>query len=784
MAVGQADNRWWLDVLEHGRGQRLTPQLFDIDWTSRRSCPEGQGARPLSSARPMQEALAAGDLQLRRDPSRRVELSPSGLMMPICFPIRPEDQHALEGEAELRTQPGSILADDAEGRAAPARPCSNASPTAWRGGSTAGDEINWRRFFDIIELAARPKVERARGVRPDPCPAARASTAEGLIDGVRVDHVDGLADPAAYCRRLRAALDLAESHRPADAAPGPAYFVVEKILAQGERLSPDWRTDGTTGYDYMNDAAALLHDREGEAALTDLWVRVSGRSGAFEDEERRARLETVERSFAGQREACVRAFHGVARSDLSTRDLTAGMIRRALNTLLSVFPAYRSYGTGVSAPASDTGLLAVAIGRARAYAAPGETPVLERIAAWLRGEGPGDPDLRAVAVRRFQQLSAPVAAKAVEDTAFYRYGRLLSRDDVGSDPARLAMSVDDMHAANASRAADFPHAMLTTATHDHKRGEDVRARLAVLSERPQSWADAVMRWDTLNRPIAADVDPLDLYPLYQTLVGAWPLDLSPDDVAGLDHFRERVARWWRKALREAKLNSSWAAPDEAYEGVCDSFLAAALGSEAFLDDLAGFAQEIAPAGAVNGLSQALLRCTAPGVPDLYQGAEGWDLSLVDPDNRRPVDYGRRQADLADAAEFDDLLATWRDGRVKQRVIASALDLRRRWPEVFRDGDYTPLEVEGARSGHVIAFLRRAEGRCVLVAAALNVDGQVSPDDLGLAAPILEAVGVVLPKALTGSAAINVLTNRPLSLTHTLVGSELFARAPGALLAIP
>ena len=772
MAVGQADNRWWLDVLKHGPAGKHA-ELFDIDWSPADPALRGKVAAPFLGG-PYAEVLASGALRLKRDD--RTGGWAVWAYDAHTFPLRPEDQEALAAEAD-----GAPSFDPAteEGRAAlHALLERQHHRLAWW--KTAGDEINWRRFFDITELAG-VQVERDEVFDLIHALPLRLYE-EGLIDGVRCDHVDGLADPAGYCRKLRAALDERQRRRPADAEPGPAYFVVEKILAQGERLAPEWRTDGTTGYDYMNEAAALLHDPSGEEALTELWVEVSGRPGAFEDEERRARLETLRRSFSGQREACVRAFHHVARSDLSTRDLTQGMIRRGLNTLLSVFPAYRTYGTGLSAPPSDAPLLARALERAKPYVAPGEEPVLERIAAWLAGEGPGDEAMRAVAVRRFQQLSAPVSAKAVEDTAFYRYGRILSRDDVGSDPARLAASVQHMHEANAERAQTFPHAMLTTATHDHKRGEDVRARLAVISERTQAWAQRVRRWGELNAALSGGVEPLDLYPLYQTLVGAWPLDLSPSDRGGLRTFRDRVAGWWRKALREAKLNSSWAAPDESYEAACQTFLEAALDpgrSAAFLADLTGFVEEIAPAGALNGLVQALLRCTAPGMPDLYQGCEGWDLSLVDPDNRRPVDYAARQGWLGQDVDFAALLRSWRDGRVKQRLIAKLLDLRRRRPELFASGDYLPLSVEGTGADRVFAFVRQGGEAAVLVAAPLRSAGSVSPADLVLGAEATSSTWIQLPSDIAGRPARDELVQRERPAAARLSATDMFSTVPFA-----
>ncbi|MDB5717315.1 MAG: treY, partial [Sphingomonas bacterium] len=542
------------------------------------------------------------------------------------------------------------------------------------------------------------------------------------------DHVDGLADPVGYCRTLRARLDALAGERPSNVPPGPAYLVIEKILARGERLSPDWQTDGTTGYEYMNEAAALLHAPEGEAVLTDYWHALSARPPAFETEEEAARREILLRHFSGQLDATVHAFHRVARSDLPTRDIAAGAIRRALIALLAVFPAYRTYGTGEWAPSSDAALLAPALERAKSRAAPGERPMIDTIAGWLGGIGSGDPELRRDAVRRFQQLSAPVSAKAVEDTAFYRYLRLISRNDVGSDPDRLSASIAEFHAASVERAATFPHALLTTATHDHKRGEDVRARLAVLSELAPEWVERAAHWRALNARHGEGIDPADEYQLYQTLVGAWPLDLSPEDQSGIAAFADRVSGWQQKALREGKLRSSWTAPDEAYEAACEDFLRACLDvsrSSAFLADLTGFVKRIAPAGAMNGIVQAVLRCTVPGVPDLYQGAEYWDLSLVDPDNRRPVDFATRQAAAAQAAGASELLATWRDGRVKQAAIVEALHLRREHPALFLDGGYEPLDIRGSRAANVIAFVRRHGDEAILVAAALRCAGAVA-----------------------------------------------------------
>jgi (1->4)-alpha-D-glucan 1-alpha-D-glucosylmutase len=319
---------------------------------------------------------------------------------------------------------------------------------------------------------------------------------------------------------------------------------------------------------------------------------------------------------------------------------------------------------------------------------------------------------------RFQQLSAPTAAKSVEDTSFYRYGRLLSRNEVGSNPGQFSVPVAAFHAACLERSKKLPGAMLATATHDHKRGEDTRARLAVLSEIPAEWETALNRWMRLNAIIRKDNAPsaADEIMLYEILVAAWPLGLRGDDAEGIAAFAERVAAWQVKSLREAKLFSEWAAPDESYEGACKEFLSGALdGSRAVLGEIVAFAERISTAGAINGLSQTLLRLTTPGVPDLYQGTEFWDQSLVDPDNRRPVDYPAREAALKANQAPAALLAEWRSGAVKQGIIARALKFREARPEIFAHGDYRKLEAEGPAAAHVLAFARQYKGKTIVVA---------------------------------------------------------------------
>ncbi len=659
MGVAGGENAWWNDVLTHGETSEYA-RYFDIDWRERLVLP--------ILGDPLAETIATDALKVEQVDGRYV-LEAYGEHR---LPLRDEDQ------ATAATDDIAALVDRQHYRLA-----------SWR---VANDELNWRRFFTINDLA---------GLRVEDPVVFDATHAlyfrlygEGLIDGVRVDHVDGLSDPAGYCRKLRARLDAIE--RPADAHAGPAYVVIEKILADDESLSTDWGVDGTSGYDFMEQVTALLHAPTGAEPLAKLWADISGRSADFAPEELRAREELLAWQFDAQHRRCVEAFDALARSTPDCDGLTAGMLHRAIERLLWVFPVYRTYGTGDAAPAADAAIRDTVRQRIAAFVPPGEGAVVDRILGWLAGEGSGDTALAAEAVRKFQQLSAPIAAKAVEDTAFYRYGRLLSRNDVGFDAARMALDIDAFHAAMTDRARNWPSAMLATATHDHKRGEDVRVRLAVVSEIPDLWRARVEHWLTLAAPFAEQVDTADVYMLLQTLFGAWPAKLSAWDQKGLSAYAERIVAWQEKALREAKLRSSWEAPDEAYEARCHDLARALLDpdrSSDFIDDLAGFVYRIAPAADANSLAQVVLRYTVPGIPDLYQGTEIADLSLVDPDNRRPVDYRSLQGALRNGAQ------------PKMALIAQLLAFRREYPALFATGGYEPIAVTGDRADHVIAFRR-------------------------------------------------------------------------------
>ncbi|HEF4759997.1 TPA: malto-oligosyltrehalose synthase [Pseudomonas putida] len=758
MAVGGSDNPWWLDLLEWGR---LSPygEFFDIQWHSPDPLMEGQLLLPFLGS-DYGIALQDGTLPLRFDARHGVfHVEHYEHHFPICPSHYGEllmadaeslkslgdrfstlsyqtDAHSLaqplkDELRELARDPRmrQVIEDNLkrydtltpEGfqRLHQLLERQSYRLASWR---TAADDINWRRFFDINELGGL-RVER-----PAVFEATHAKifqlVADGLIDGLRIDHIDGLADPRAYCRKLRRRVD--------SLAPGRHLPIhVEKILGEGETLHRDWSVDGTTGYEFMNQVSLLQHDPQGEQTLGQLWHRHSERPADFNEEARLARQQILNGSLAGDFESVAQALLQVARDDLMTRDLTLGAIRRALQELIVHFPVYRTYISPLGRSAQDEVFFQQAMEGARQTLGEADWPVLDHLARWLGGEpwrnrpaGRMRKRLKHACVR-FQQLTSPAAAKAVEDTAFYRSAVLLSRNDVGFSTEQFSAPVVEFHAACAQRLAEFPDNLLATATHDHKRGEDTRARLAVLSERGQWYAEQIGLWRALARALRNDDQTPsagDELILFQALLGSWPLDLRSDDQPALQAYAERVCQWQRKALREAKLQSSWSAPNEAYEQAGEAFVQGLLlkpEGELLRSALGKAAQVISVPGALNGLAQTLLRMTVPGVPDLYQGNDYWDFTLVDPDNRRPVDYASRQQSLQQPVDLPDLLANWRDGRIKQRLIARTLNLRAEYPALFRQGMYHPLDVVGSQAHRVLGFVREHEGKRAVVIVPLR-----------------------------------------------------------------
>ena len=479
MAIGTG-NRWWMDVLANGRLSNYA-KYFDIDWRPANPALRDKMLLPILG-RSYGEALAAGEISLQAA-GKSLVIRHFDHELPVAnadslrskIELAAFDPATVEGRQRLHQ-----LLEEQHYRLA-----------WWR---VANDEINWRRFFDISELAAI-RVEDGEVFG-----AVHAKLfslyAEGLIDGVRVDHIDGLTQPESYCKKLRGRLRELEKDRPDGSPRGPAYFVVEKILAHNESLVKSWETDGTTGYDFMDQVSLLFHMEAGERPLRRLWRRVSERPEDFATEEEVARRQVLQRSFSAQKVALARALNQIGQGSLTTRDITYAAICRVLTEILVHFPVYRIYARPHHSTPSDQYFLSQAVDRAKTTCLPSDEWLVETIGEQLLGQNIGaDADaLQAVAMARFQQLSAPLCAKAVEDTAFYRYGRLLSRNDVGFDAGLFALPLSEFHRKMQQRAVSLPHSMLATATHDHKRGEDVRARLAVLSEVAEEWTKAVERW--------------------------------------------------------------------------------------------------------------------------------------------------------------------------------------------------------------------------------------------------------------------------------------------------
>ncbi len=799
MAVGGAGNPWWLDVLEWGKRSPYA-QFYDIEWNSPDPLLEGQLLVPFLGS-DYGEALQQGNVVLRLDVENgalyaehyehRFPLTPPSYGEVLRQTEHPQLRALAQHFDALKTEPAPYLTaqrlradlaqqlEDADTRQQLEQALSRYDATnaegfqrlhallerqhyrlaSWR---TAADDINWRRFFDINELGGL-RVERPVVFEQTHAKVFQL-LADGLVDGLRIDHIDGLADPRGYCRRLRRRVDRLNAARPPEAVQDHVPIYVEKILAAGEHLHDDWGVDGTTGYEFMNQVSLLQHDPAGQAPLCALWSDTSGRPADFLEEARQARQLVLTGPLAGDFEAVAQALLQVARGDVMTRDITLGQIRRALLELIVHFPVYRTYIAAPGRRAADEPFFQQALEGARTTLGESDWPLLEHLQRWLGGESlrhlPPGPQrkLRRYVCARFQQLTSPAAAKAVEDTACYRSAVLLSRNDVGFDPQRFSASPADFHAECMQRAEHLPHNLLTTATHDHKRGEDTRARIAVLSERAHWFAGKVQEWRALAAELLQPLDdglapsPADELLLFQTLLGSWPLELRADDREGLGGYCERILQWQRKAVREAKLRSTWAAPNEAYEGACQQYVERLLlGDDARLRQaIAAAALELAPAGALNSLAQTLLRMTTPGVPDLYQGADYWDFSLVDPDNRRPVDFAARRASFDPAANPAELLAGWHDARIKQWLIARTLNLRLARSQLFAGGRYQPLTVEGVQAEHLLAFAREADGDWLVVLvprlSSALLDGSSLPR---IAAERWGDTRVLLPEALDG-----------------------------------
>ena len=619
----------------------------------------------------------------------------------------------------------------------------------WR---AARERLTYRRFFEIADLVG-VRVERQR-VFDDVHALLLRLVGEGVLDGIRLDHIDGLADPKSYLDRLQAATG----------APEPFYLLVEKILGPGERLRRSWPVAGTTGYEFITALAGMFVPPGAGDALDAAYTDFVGGPvdyAAMVDETKRRILS---RNLAGELDFLKDMAARLADRDRATRDYGADSLRRAILEFAAAMPVYRTYVSVEGPSAEDRDIVEGAAARVhegREVEDPGAVAFIARV---LMLDFP-DPDMQAGAlefVQRFQQTTGPVMAKALEDTVFYRYNRLIALNEVGGEPEHVGAPLGAFHDAMAMRLADQPSGLTATATHDTKRGEDARARLYVLSEMPEPWAAAVARWHARLEALLGEADgsvapePVMEWLFYQALAGVWPADLDASDRPGCAALAERVDAYMIKVVREAKVRTSWAAPAPDYESAVSAFVRGALEDDAFRAEFVATCRPVFLAGAVNALSQLAVKLCAPGVPDIYQGTELWDLSLVDPDNRRPVDFDACAAAVrhAEAAEPMALLADWRSGRVKARLLAAGLRLRGERPDLFAAGDYVPLEIEGAERDRVVAFARLGPNgeRVVVVAPRLvlplmRAAGSDAPPIVPAAA--WKDTSVLLPGSLRG-----------------------------------
>ncbi len=720
------ENPWWRDVVEYGEQSRYAHH-FDIDWSRRLTLP--------FLGDTFEAVLAQGDLRVERDPNTG---RPALAYFDTFYPLTPNSWLGREEEVLALTDPQAItqLHEQQPWRL-----------TCWR---DAASELSWRRFFEVTGLVGVRVEDPA--VFDDSHALILALVRSGAVDGLRVDHVDGLADPKGYLERLR------------QEAGEDCYITVEKILGKGEHLPTDWPISGTTGYEFIASLAEVLVDDEKIDALREAWDEVSGKVVDPHAELRKARLLMVDRNFAGEFSTLLKLATAIAEQEPQQPD--AENLRLALRELLIAFPVYRTYGTADGLPPADLRLLETVLTRVTA-----DADALALLTRILTGEVASREQANEFRTR-FQQLTGPLMAKSVEDTLFFRQNMGLALNEVGAEPVPRGFSLTRFHKEMMTRLERQPDALSGTSTHDTKRGEDARARLYTLTEAPDLWAECVARWRQMNQTHVRFLNDgtaprgVDTWMLYQALAGVWPPELDPQDAAGLKALEERFIGFVEKALREAKQRTDWVDSNEAYETAVLEYARHLLSADnaLFLEDFSRSLQPFIRAGLVNSLSQTLIKLTAPGVPDIYQGSEALNFSLVDPDNRREPDYPRlmQQLNEADPSVLTSD-ASWRSGQLHQFVTAALLRLRQGRPALFRRGEYVSLLTHGERADKVIAFARVDDRDAVIVIAPRLVFN--APSLSGAA--LWPETSVALPENLAGRRYRDLFSNEEIELDDNI-----------------
>jgi (1->4)-alpha-D-glucan 1-alpha-D-glucosylmutase len=811
--AASSDNSWWMSVLENGPHSRFL-HYFDIDWSA--VTVRGQTVNKVLLpilGKPYGEALESQEIQLGFDADgffflyydKRLPLAPHSYRQVLlqCVDSLPKEGVAIELRELLQGDeavPNSkflketlwrIYEQDATFREALDRTIQSfngqrGNPEGfnalddlidrqwyrlayWR---IASQKINYRRFFDVTDLVGvrveNPEVFEARNRR------TLELIAEGKVTGLRIDHIDGLYDPIGHMRKLQLRLG--------DSGDRALYIILEKILAPNEELPGDFPVSGTTGYDFLDSLNAVFVDSAGLKHLDAFYRAFTGVTQSFEDICYERKKQVIQELFSGEMRSLGKKLSTVAMADRNARDFAPVELTAALTEVTACLTVYRTYMRNGEISEAERAYICDAIARARQRAG---TSLDDRLFVFLERVLLVDPPSYIASEReqwlafvmRWQQFTGRVMAKGVEDTAFYNYNRLVSLNEVGGNPGRGGDfdSLEEFHQRNCRQHRHWPHTLNATSTHDTKRSEDVRARINVLSEVSSLWARQVRRWSKMNAHLRRDgiPHPNEELLLYQTLIGMWPLNEE-----NLPAVRERLRQYLEKAAREAKTHTSWIAPNAAYEEALLTFGDAVLSHADFCEDFIRFQKRIAFYGCLNALSQLVLKATAPGTPDFYQGMELWDFSLVDPDNRHAIDYDHREsllrkikaADTHGGLDLGTLLRRWHDGRVKMFVTWKVLELRGRHPELFRDGAYQPLD--GGRN--IVAFARTHDGHSVVVAVPRFLTSLVKPDVFPL-------------REIWGQAALqisgrwrNIFTNETLD-GDALPLSQVFARFPVAVL---
>jgi (1->4)-alpha-D-glucan 1-alpha-D-glucosylmutase len=886
MGVGHGSNPWWQDVLQNGQSSRYA-HYFDIDWTPLKNELRGKVLLPILGAS-YGEELDQGHIAIDFNPAagefncnyydNRVALDPQ--TYPLIFEGM-EDRRGGASDAEWKSSgqadlevlldefrtlpPHSTFEGDelhrrrrevprltarlakmahdypavAETIERAIRLC-NGRPgdhrsfdllhrlleaqsfrlAHWR---VSGEEINYRRFFDINDLVGLcmevPEVFDATHK------LIRRLLAESLIDGVRLDHPDGLFNPVQYFTRLQmlyaaahccgpepsGALaengietDVVGHYEACDWQEPPLYTLVEKILEHGEELPRDWPVAGTVGYEFGNLLNGIFIETRNARPFTTLYNRFIGAPMEVAGVIYAAKKLILKESLAGEALVLMHLADRIASADRYARDFTRAALLLAIRETIACFPVYRTYiDERGNVGENDRRHIEMAIARAKRRNEGMSTKVFDFLRDILLLRAPShaasaaDYKKRLRFTLKFQQLTGPVMAKGLEDTACYVYNRLLSENEVGSSPEEFGFTTADFHAGNGERRERWPDSMLGTSTHDSKRSEDVRARLNVLTEMPKIWGAAAMRWRRLNNPKKRAIgdgrlvpDRNEEYLLYQTLVGVWPLKVAMDD-AERKQFIGRMQQYMSKAAHEAKVNLSWTNQNPEYVQALEDFVArllqpgTATRPNLFLRAIEQFLPTVQFFGCINSVAQVLLKLTSPGLPDIYQGQELWDFSLVDPDNRRPVDFARRQQMLetllaAPPLNKGEMLREFEDGRLKLWTTAATLRFRRDHPEIFKDGGYRPLEAHGAKRDHLVAFARERRGEFVVTAVPRLAYTLCSGDRNSRFADSWGDTRIMLPSAT--AAVENVLTGEKLQVPEGSISCrELFSSLPIALL---